>query len=743
MKNRRPFSSTEQHSGTRILAIILLLIAYGSLYPGNFSAPPAGSVHRFLTDFHWFTSPGDVLGNIALFFPLGMAGVIFSRSGTSGRNKFIVLFFLSFVYAFALQFAQIWLPSRSAALTDVVWNVVGTISGMWAAHLVAAHFRKNKGKAASFDYSSLFPLSILALWLLSHLIPLVPSLDWQKFKDALKPLFLDFSFSFPELLMQAAGMFAVASAILALNRPPALRLTGMLALTLLGKIVIVNLALNASTVTGLLAGYAGCLMVLRLGRARIIIETAFLALLIAWTIVGITPFSPGTGGSFNGIPFATMLQGSMETAARGLAQSLFIYTSLLWLAQKQGIDHRKAVAGIVIWSLLIELMQMSLLGRTADITEPVLVLLAGFLLSLVQGADTERGRKAGETASSQPLAPAIPRKPGTEMSGKTSAEPSNRRLLARIAAGIVIWAAIAWVITKSPLTPYNVRELVYEGHPFRSLLLLALLLYWTLGFPVLILRWLMRGGRYLLAFVPLVLLHGLVAWLLIWSAVPTESIHDVVGSPVLGWPWEWELLGRFVALFSIWSVAAAAGSLIGAGHFLENAGTALSGWILGACVIMPLAYYVVVREASTDNLVELMADNGSVGAFFLIGLAMIIITFAGTRAGLAFVVRGKDIIRTAIWVLVAGLLSYLALYFGLEQVIIKYGQVFSAMQFLLSSDRTQLAGPGELLLRYGVVYFGMVIAIVMVQNPIWHWFTRLLPRPIRTRDMIPAEGRST
>ncbi|MBN9132515.1 MAG: VanZ family protein [Nitrosospira multiformis] len=733
MKNRRPFSSTEHHSGTRILAIILLLIAYGSLYPGNFSAPPAGSVQRFLTDFHWFTSLGDVLGNIALFFPLGMAGVIFRRSRASDRNGFIILFFLSFAYAFALQFAQIWLPSRSAALTDVMWNEVGTISGMGAAHLVETHFRKNKGKAMSFHYSSLLPLSILALWLLSQLMPLVPSLDWQKFKDALKPLFLDFSFSFPELLLQAAGMFAVASAILALNRPLALWLTGMLALTLLGKIVTVNLTLNASTVTGLLAGYAGCLVALRLGRARIIIETAFLALLIAWTIVGITPFSPGSGGSFNGIPFATMLQGSMEAAARGLSQSLFIYTSLLWLAQKLGIGHYKAVAGVVIWSFLIELMQMGLLGRVADITEPVLVLLVGFALHAIQNA---------ETASSEPLAPAIPRKPGTEMSGEISAEAGYRRLLARTAAGIVIWVAIAWVITKSSLTPYNVRELVYEGHPFRSLLLLGLLLYWTLGFPVLILQWLMRGGRYLLAFVPLVLLHSLVAWLLVWAAVPTESIHDVVGSPVLGWPWEWELLGRFVALFSIWSVAATMGSLIGAGHFLENPGTALSGWALGACAIMPVAYHVVVREASTDNLVELMADNGSAGAFFLISLAMIILTFAGTKAGLAFVVRGKDIIRTAIWVLVAGVLSYLALYSGLEQVIIKYGQVFSAMQFLLSSDRAQLAGPGELLLRYAVVYFGMVIAIVTVQNPIWHWFTRLLPRPTRTRDIIPAENRS-
>ena len=55
----------------RILAVILLLIAYGSLYPGDFSALSEGSVERFLTDFRWFTSPGDVLGNIALFFARG------------------------------------------------------------------------------------------------------------------------------------------------------------------------------------------------------------------------------------------------------------------------------------------------------------------------------------------------------------------------------------------------------------------------------------------------------------------------------------------------------------------------------------------------------------------------------------------------------------------------------------------------------------------------------------------------
>ena len=196
--------------------------------------------------------------------------------------------------------------------------------------------------------------------------------------------------------------------------------------------------------------------------------------------------------------------------------------------------------------------------------------------------------------------------------------------------------AIAWLITKSALTPYNVRELVYEGHPFRSLLLLATLLYWAIGFPVLISQWLARGELYLLSLPPLVLLHGLVAWMLLWSAVPSESIHDIVGYPVLRWPWEWELIGRFLALFSVWSVAAAGGSLSQGGGFFPNPKSALLGWIVAAWLIMPLSYYVVVREASTDNLVELMAGNGGIGSFLLIAW-LLLITFGGTKAALASV----------------------------------------------------------------------------------------------------------
>jgi VanZ family protein len=689
----------------RVLSVIVVLIAYGSLYPGDISEPDADAVKQFLTSWNLFTSRGDMLGNVALFFPLGMAGILFTRKKFDSGIGVAALLFLALIYSFSLQLAQVWLPSRSAALADVAWNMVGTAAGIASAHLIAT---RSSARGQPSDVASLVPLVVLVLWLLTELLPLVPSLDMQKFKEALKPLFLVFSFSFPATLMHAASIVVAGSAFMALGQRAGWWLGAAILLVWAGKVVIVNLTLDASLLLGSLAGYGGYLLALRAGITKPF-EVAFWLLLVAWSITALTPFSPASGGTFNGIPFATMLQGSLEVGVRGLVQSLFIYTGLIWLAHRTGLSIGKAVLGLAIWSSFIELMQMGLLGRTADITELILLLLVGWVLSAVHARRPATNREAG-TAAAQPQ-PIV----------AVGAEVSGKRALSLVAIGVGICAAIGWLITQSPLTPYNVRELIYEGHPVRSLISLAALLYWAIGFPILIAQWLARGELYLLSFLPLVLLHGLIAWLLLWSSVPTESIHDIVGSPVMGWPWEWELLGRFLALFSLWSVAATAGTLIAAWRVLPDAKSALLGWSIGAFLLIPLSYYIVVSEASTDNLVELMAGNGSVGSFLLIGTAVVVITFGGTKAALALVPGTTGRKKAAMWVLVSGVLAYLALYFGLEQVIVKYGQVFSAMQFLLSSDRSNLAGAAELVTRYIALYGFLVAAIVMIQTPLWLW----------------------
>ena len=239
-----------------------------------------------------------------------------------------------------------------------------------------------------------------------------------------------------------------------------------------------------------------------------------------------------------------------------------------------------------------------------------------------RGCDRAAAVDAGWLGVGRPAKPSTPIRAGggnchtaARQFGSGPCRDERKRALRSIAIGMTICVAIAWLVTRSELTPYNVRELVYHGHPFRSMALLVALLYWSVGFPVFIARWLTKGGMYLLSFPLLALLHGLIAWLLIVSAVPTESIHDIVGSPVLGWPWKWELLGRFLALFGAWSVAATAGTIIAATGVLKGARTALLGWAIGAFLVVPVSYYVVVSQASTDNLVELMANNGGVGSF--------------------------------------------------------------------------------------------------------------------------------
>ena len=454
----------------RFLALIALLIAYGSLYPGDFSSADENALKAFLGDWRLFTSTGDVLGNIALFFPLGMAGVLIPSNRKDGATHFAGLFIFTLVYAFTLQLAQVWLPSRSAALADVIWNMVGMSLGASAAYLIGTAPRGQRTLHAAV----LVPRSIIALWLLAELLPLVPTLDLQKMKDALKPLLFQFDFSFSQTILHAAGILAAGSALGTTMRRPLLWMGALLALILAGKVVIINHVVDTSLLAGISIGYIAYVGMTRQGNAKLF-RTSFWLLLAAWTVTALTPFSLAPGGAFSGIPFATMLRGSMETAAQEIARSLFIYTALIWLAGKTGTSIGKATQGLAIWACVIELTQMALLGRTADVTEPMLLLTIGWILSSLRESipvpQHELGHEPAPPASSH-----HPAAPHAEFSdGYANIRANRKHMFMLIMAGMAIFTIAGWIIFRSPLTPYNVRELLYQGHPFRSLILLVLL----------------------------------------------------------------------------------------------------------------------------------------------------------------------------------------------------------------------------------------------------------------------------
>lgn len=108
-----------------------------------------------------------------------------------------------------------------------------------------------------------------------------------------------------------------------------------------------------------------------------------------------------------------------------------------------------------------------------------------------------------------------------------------------------------WAASQAAFVPYNVRELFRPDAAWLSALLLALAVGWLAVWPV----WLARrrvSGLARLWQLPLgLLMYGGVAFLLLHAAVPDESLHDLVGSPVLRWPGQWETGLRWVALAAV------------------------------------------------------------------------------------------------------------------------------------------------------------------------------------------------
>lgn len=259
--------------------------------------------------------------------------------------------------------------------------------------------------------------------------------------------------------------------------------------------------------------------------------------------------------------------------------------------------------------------------------------------------------------------------------------------------------------------PYNVRELFRPDAAWLSALLLALAVGWLAVWPV----WLARrrvSGLARLWQLPLgLLMYGGVVFLLLHAAVPDESLHDLVGSPVLRWPGQWETGLRWVAL------AAVPGALLylaaqtvrrWRGRRLD----ALHFW--AALPVLLLAYWGVVTQAATDNLIELIAAPQPLA---FAALSAWLYTLFLAAAWLASPVPATHRIARLAGVAASLPLAALFLHLGLAGEIDKYGQQFSALQFLLSTNRQHYAAQPVIWLRYAALHVLVIVALAFLQWP--------------------------
>lgn len=357
-----------------VFFVIGLLIVYGSLYPFNFHAAGAGVWAEFFASWRAFTGRGDALSNILLFAPFGYFGLL-----ACGRKAWLIA--AALLLAVGVQVLQVYLPGRDANLQDVFWNMLGVAFG---AGLTLLPWLRLSATGEARERGVSAPLLLIGCWLAYRLMPFVPSLDWQLWKDSLKPLLLH-----PQLSSIGLLHDAVAWAVVACLWPQVCRhrKAGLWLLLMVGgvfalEVVIVKNSLSANNVLGALLGLG--LWWLWLGRGHSGRVPLALLLMLSLLLSGLAPFQWRVApGDLHWLPFHGFLGGSMMINVSVLFEKGFFYGALILLLYQENRRFGFAVLTTFLLTLFIEIGQLFVHGHTAEITDPLLVLLIAMALKAV------------------------------------------------------------------------------------------------------------------------------------------------------------------------------------------------------------------------------------------------------------------------------------------------------------------------------------------------------------------------
>lgn len=730
-------------------------VVYGSLVPLEYRALPLGEAFARFGEIPYLNlgigSRADWVANILLFVPLAFVwlGVLWHRWSAAMRIVASLGVWLAAVaLSFGIEFTQLFFPQRTVSQNDILAETLGAALGIAAWWLVGPRLVRwvggLRGGSEPWDFTRRVLYVYLAGLFLYNVLPLDLTLSpvelWHKLREGrlngipFMGLPADPAQAVYDLATDAVVWAPVGFLWARGSSWPALRKVFLAALLLefLQLWVYSRVSDVTDILTALLGGWLGAWLAGRYGRgsATGAAETprsaasavAWAGAAAVWTgILGAVFWYPydfqferaflaERASGLARAPFTAYYYGTEYRAATEVLHKLLFFMPLGVMLQRalRVFAGKISPRGCLLFAAFVvgmvaagvEGVQLALPKKNADLTDWCIEFIGGVLGALVAGrwsAPFRRKPGSGAARSDMPVAEglAVAPLPGTPW--------AQAGLTALVLAGVL------WTASHLPFVPYNVRELIAGDYPILSAALLAVALLWVFGFPAFAIARRIGTSRRLGWLAGAFVLHGTVAWLLLRVAVPMESLHDIVGSPVLDWPWEWELIGRFLGLFLLWSAAAFGAAMLILRPRVPLLRAPLLIWGAALPLLLGISYYVVVAQAATDNLTELLAQRASLGAFLWLWGAVLLTAAASSALGVAL---GTRFHRGGRWgpalALISLPLTYAALTLALESHIVKYDRVFSAFQFLLSGDREHYAGPGELAARYVVAYLGMV-----------------------------------
>lgn len=356
-----------------LLLISAAGITYGSLYPFEF-IPAQVSLRDIvvilLNDWRDELGIPNIFANIILFVPYGLFGALAFPRQTTSMRLYIVLSTAA-ILAFGIQVVQIWFPFRVPTVADGLINMGGVLLGMTLA-LFPPIRSALSGLGNKTEHTHVLPFLLLLTWFAYRWLPFVPTLDVYMLIQGLKPLLLHLEWRPLNFIHNLVAWMV----FVVLWQQCRFR-ENLLWLVVPGSLLVqVFIADNPVLLHNILAAVVVLPLWFTLGRLCRRPEVIVLMLLVGLLfLMGLRPFETGSPSSFKWLPFAGFLSGNMLVNTASLLEKLFLYGSLVWLMLN--ISRNRFISFLlpVLLTSTIEIAQIWLVGRGAEITDPILCAL--------------------------------------------------------------------------------------------------------------------------------------------------------------------------------------------------------------------------------------------------------------------------------------------------------------------------------------------------------------------------------
>jgi VanZ family protein len=377
---------------------MLAIIVYASLYRFRLRAnpDPIGPFRTLLASWDTLTRPSDVLANVLFYAPFGF---FLARSFIRFRSPSIVALSATtgFLLSFAMESLQFYIVRRNAAMSDVYADTAGALIGATAACL-SRHLRPFPSGPPGNRFAAL----LLAGFLGGRLFPYVPVVDLQKYWDALEPLIIAPVLRPLDLFTHAVTWLAVALLLETFVGPERSRVAMALVFpaVVFARILIGRIVLSPAEVLGGVAGVLAWCLLSRVPTRAVIVTVLFI---ISVILQSLEPFRfLSIARPFGWVPFRSFLTGPIQGAIISFFDKVFVYGCLVWLLTRSGWSWFSATAWGATLVMALRLLQVYLPGRSAEVTDAVMVLIIAGIMRLVSGPAFQ------ERSESQRASPVMP-----------------------------------------------------------------------------------------------------------------------------------------------------------------------------------------------------------------------------------------------------------------------------------------------------------------------------------------------